>query len=249
MFTRLLEGVFLTETRFWILDADDTLWESAGFFQAAEDSFVELMEGLGADPGLLRREIHRRDMERLSLTGYGAEPYLDTLRTIMDELAPDAPDKARQSFESLCGSLLNHPVTPYEGVVSTLSGLSAMGHRLFLYTLGRRGHQLEKLARSGLASHFEACVVVDRKTPENLERIMAEFGLARENVCVVGNSPRSDIAPAIEIGVNAVQVEHNGTWAAERMDLPESGLVARVSRISDILSLVRSEGERVGDGL
>ena len=108
---------------------------------------------------------------------------------------------------------------------------------------------MDKLARSGLAPHFEACVVVDRKTPENLERLLAEFGLPRDKVWVVGNSPRSDIAPAIEVGVNAVQVEHSGTWIAERMDLPESAPVARVARISDILFLVPSEGVQDSHGL
>ncbi len=233
----------MAETRFWIFDADDTLWESAGFFQAAEDSFVELMERLGADPEYVRREVHRRDMERLSVTGYGAEPYLDTLRTIMTDLAPEVSDEAERAFKQLCDNLMNHPVIPYEGVAATLSGLSDRGHRLFLYTQGRRGHQIDKIARSGLASHFETWVVVDRKTPENLERLLSRFGLAREKVCVVGNSPRSDIAPAIEIGVNAIQVEHGGTWAAEQMSLPESSLVAKVARISDILRLLPPAGE------
>ncbi len=39
---------------------------------------------------------------------------------------------------------------------------------------------------------------------------------------MVGNSPRSDIYPALRAGLNAVFIPHHGTWILEHSEL-ESG--------------------------
>jgi putative hydrolase of the HAD superfamily len=36
---------------------------------------------------------------------------------------------------------------------------------------------------------------------------------------MIGNSPKSDINPALEAGLNAVLVPHEHTWVLEREDL------------------------------
>jgi putative hydrolase of the HAD superfamily len=229
------------EIRCWIFDADDTLWESAGFFRAAEDSFVLLMGELGCHEGPVREEVHRRDIERLSITGYGPGPYIDTLRSILHDFAEKPSEDAFLTLERIGDSLKNHPVTLFPGVLSTLESLSGMGHRLILYTMGEKDHQVDKYEKSGLSGLFEDCVVVPRKTPESLEALMDARGLNRVEVCVVGNSPRSDIAPALHCGVNAIYVKRPFTWEAEHGDIPVSRLIATVSHISDIPMLLNPD--------
>ncbi len=75
----------LRRSELWIFDADDTLWESALYFRRAEEDFVALMQSLGFDPEGIREEVHLKDIERLSVTGYGARPYMDTLSNIARE--------------------------------------------------------------------------------------------------------------------------------------------------------------------
>lgn len=222
----------------WILDADDTLWESAGYFREAEGAFVELMMTLGYPEAHIREEVRRRDIQRLEITGYGPGPYMDTLLTILRDRCEAPTAEIHYAFEAIRSALFNHPVEPYPGVEETLSLLAGLGHRLFLYTMGQSEHQLDKLARSGISGLFEGCVVVPRKTPNTLEELMNRFGIAREKVCVVGNSPRSDISPAIHCGVNAIHVNRPGTWEAELQELPPSMLVATVEHISDIPALL-----------
>ena len=41
----------------------------------------------------------------------------------------------------------------------------------------------------------------------------------RERTWMIGNSPKSDINPAIEAGLNAVFVPHAHTWVLEKQDL------------------------------
>ena len=76
-----------------ILDADDTLWESSLFFERAEDDFTSLLESAGLDGETVRALVHRRDIERLDSTGFGARPYLDTLESVMAELLPAIPPR------------------------------------------------------------------------------------------------------------------------------------------------------------
>ena len=53
---------------------------------------------------------------------------------------------------------------------------------------------------------------------------------------MIGNSPKSDINPALEAGLNAVFVPHEHTWVLEKQDIrPGRGgcSCSTVSRISD----------------
>jgi putative hydrolase of the HAD superfamily len=229
------------EIKCWVFDADDTLWESAGFFRAAEDSFVLLMKELGYSEENVREEVHRRDIERLSVTGYGPGPYIGTLRSILNDFVENPSEDAFSTLERIGDSLYNHPVTLFPGVLSTLRSLSELGHRLILYTMGEKEHQEDKYEKSGLSGLFEDCVVVPRKTPESLNDLLTARGLNRGEVCVVGNSPRSDIAPALHCGVNAIYVKRPFTWVAEHGDIPVSRLLATVSHISDIPVLLNPD--------
>jgi putative hydrolase of the HAD superfamily len=40
---------------------------------------------------------------------------------------------------------------------------------------------------------------------------------------MIGNSPKSDINPALEAGLNAVFIPHARTWTLERQDLRAPG--------------------------
>lgn len=229
----------MKRTASWIFDADDTLWESAAYFREAEDGFARLMATLGFEESAVRTEVHVRDMQRLSVTGYGPGPYIDTLRSILFDFTKNPPEDAVAALELIGNDLRNHPVILFPGVRPTLESLSEAGHRLILYTMGERDHQIDKYRKSGLSCLFEECVVVPRKTEQALLSLIASLGLNREETCVVGNSPRSDIVPALRCGVNAIHVKRQYTWDAEHQDIPSTSLVATVANISDIPLLIK----------
>ena len=52
---------------------------------------------------------------------------------------------------------------------------------------------------------------------------------------MIGNSPKSDINPALAAGLNAVYVPHPRTWSLEREMLPERHpRLLTVERITDL---------------
>jgi putative hydrolase of the HAD superfamily len=225
-----------------VLDADDTLWESARFFERAEEDFLSIAESLGHDPSDVRAEIHERDIERLSVTGYGAIPYLDTLHSILAHLCDQVTPGIERSFEDLARNLLDHPVLLRPGVRETLAEIFILGIRTVVYTMGKEEHQNSKYLRSGLDRYVNALHVVEVKTPDSLRELLQKYVAVPEDTILVGNSSRSDINPALMLGVNAIHVMHHSTWTAEREDYVRPEKVSIIDRFDQIIPVMSGMG-------
>lgn len=231
----------LRRSELWIFDADDTLWESALYFRRAEEDFVALMQSLGFDPESIRKEVHSRDIERLSVTGYGARPYMETLRGIAGEKVTELTPYIVDSLDYISNCLLRHPLVLLPGVLNTLGRMHAAGKQMLVYTMGEADHQEDKFSRSGIAGLFRGIRVVPVKTEETMKELLAGSGIRPDMACMIGNSPRSDINPAIGCGVNALYLKRALTWQAEQTEFAEPGLVTTVTCISEILPLAGVE--------
>jgi len=223
-----------------VFDADDTLWESALYFERAEEDFLMLMRALGMDTTGVRQLVHRRDIERLSLTGYGARPYLGTLKAVLEDLCPDRPPWADKAFMEICAALLGHPVILLPGAEEALGWVSVSGLRALVYTMGEPDHQNDKFSRSGLDRLVAECVVVPEKTAKELERLFREKHADPASCIVVGNSPRSDINPALETGATAVLCARERLWQAEKEDILYPSRVNHIETLAELPALVRS---------
>jgi len=221
-----------------VLDADDTLWESGNYFERAEHDFLSIMESLGHDRDGVRRIVHHRDIERLSVTGYGARPYIDTLRGIMLSETVEPPAWAVQAMDDLERTLLGHPVILMPGVLETLKLLRNYPVTPVVYTMGEQIHQMDKFVRSGLQELVEGCRIVPLKTVARLQELLAEFGATPTGSLLVGDSPRSDINPAITVGMRAVHIARSRTWAAEREDFADPGQVVTIERFDELPAIL-----------
>jgi putative hydrolase of the HAD superfamily len=225
-----------------VIDADDTLWESALYFERAEQDFLLLMRTLGHPGDEVRALVHRRDLERLELTGYGAGPYLDTLHTVMHELVRPAPPWAEDAFRQISGSLFGHPVILLEGALDALDIFRASGLKTVVYTMGEPGHQMDKFRRSGVADLVDCCKVVPRKTEQAFVMLLESQGVPPERVVAVGNSPRSDINPALQAGASAVLCCRDRLWQAEEAEILDPGRVATISCLAELPPLILPGG-------
>jgi putative hydrolase of the HAD superfamily len=93
-----------------------------------------------------------------------------------------------------------------------------------------------KVDRSELGRYFAHTAIVKEKDAAAYSRLVTERELARDSTWMIGNSPKSDINPALEAGLNAVLVPHPHTWVLEHQDLRESGdgKFLRVERFTDL---------------
>ena len=91
---------------------------------------------------------------------------------------------------------------------------------------------------SGLYAYFHHIEVMERKSTEDYLAMAAKLDIAPEEILMVGNSVKSDIAPVVSIGGTAIHVPHEVTWAHEMMDIPASDRVIEVKNIKEILGFL-----------
>jgi putative hydrolase of the HAD superfamily len=218
-----------------IVDADDTLWENNVYFERAFDRFVEFLDHSTLAPGQVRDVLD--DIERVNSKahGYGSANFGRNLRECYERLAERAlaPDDL-QTVMRFAEEILEQPMEVIDGVPETLAYL-ADRHELTLFTKGHPEEQKLKIDRSGLGGYFAATQIVREKDAGAYRLLVVELGMAPDRSWMIGNSPRSDINPALEAGLNAVFVPHARTWVLEREDIRTgAGRLLRVERFTDL---------------
>jgi len=69
--------------------------------------------------------------------------------------------------------------------------------------------------RSGLQGFFEAIEIVPEKDTVTYTGLIHKHKIVKTHGWMIGNSPRSDINPAMKVGLNAVYIPHQHTWHME----------------------------------
>ncbi|MBV8052375.1 MAG: HAD hydrolase-like protein, partial [Acidobacteriaceae bacterium] len=113
-----------------------------------------------------------------------------------------------------------HPMEIICDVPETLQYLSAR-HHLIMMTKGAFAEQTGKVERSGLRDYFAAIEIVAEKDAPTYRTIISKYALLSDSTWMIGNSPRSDINPALSVGINAVFVPHGNTWILEHDEVAE----------------------------
>jgi putative hydrolase of the HAD superfamily len=198
------------------LDGDDTLWHNELIFAATHERFRSMVaryvDDVDVDARLLTTE--RRN---LPTYGYGVKGFaLSLIETAID--LTDGRIGAADIAEIVgwARMMLDHPVDLLDGVVETVE-LLATRHRLVLITKGDFFHQESKVARSGLADHFDAVEIVAEKDTDTYRDVLRRLGIPPEAFVMVGNSVRSDVLPVLDIGGRAVHIPYHVTWAHEHV--------------------------------
>ena len=136
---------------------------------------------------------------------------------------------------SLAEGILDQPVELIDGVEEMLA-LLAGRHDLTLFTKGHPDEQRMKVDRSGLKRYFSHTAIVKEKDSTAYGRLVEERGFDPARTWMIGNSPKSDINPALDAGLNAVLVPHPHTWVLERQDLRmgTNGRFLKVEKFADL---------------
>jgi putative hydrolase of the HAD superfamily len=120
------------------------------------------------------------------------------------------------------------------GVEETLEYLAGR-HSLTLFTKGDPEEQKLKLDHSGLAIYFGHTAIVKEKDAPSYAALIRERQLDPAHTWMIGNSPKSDINPALEAGLHAVFVPHERTWTLERAEIREGpGRLIRIERFEEL---------------
>jgi putative hydrolase of the HAD superfamily len=205
-----------------LIDADDTLWENNIFFEKTIDHFVTQLEHLGYTREYIRHILNETERRNIRQHGYGVRSFRRSLEETYLKLAGNSARRDMvKEIERLAAELEATPPHILDGVPETLAYL-AKHHRLILLTKGEPAEQAAKVERSGLQPYFDAIEIVLEKDSGVYDRMIEQFKIVKSHGWMVGNSPRSDINPALQSGLNAVFIPHSSTWELEKAEV-ESG--------------------------
>jgi putative hydrolase of the HAD superfamily len=198
-----------------LIDADDTLWENNVYFERAIAAFISYLNHREHSPAEVRKALNAVERETILSHGYGLSSFTRSLVSCFERLssAPITEEK-RQCIEGFARSIAEQEIELLPGVAETLAELSAR-HRLILMTKGNHAEQADKLSRSGLASYFSAVEIPVEKDPAAYREVLERRRLPPQTCWMIGNSPKSDINPALAAGLHAVFLFHKDTWVLE----------------------------------
>jgi putative hydrolase of the HAD superfamily len=220
-----------------LIDADDTLWENNIYFERAIANFISFLNHHEYSAEQVREVLIDVERECILKHGYGLHSFAHALVDTFERLAVEPLTPAlRETINGFAHAIAEHPVELIPGVPETLDYLSRR-HNLILMTKGHTAEQTGKIERSGLKEYFSAVEIVAEKDIPSYREIVAKYDLPGDTSWMVGNSPKSDINPALAAGLNAVFVPHGNTWILEHEEITPIQPPARllvVDRFSDL---------------
>jgi len=202
-----------------LIDADDTLWENNIYFERAIVRFISFLNHHEFSAEQVREVLNDVERECIVKHGYGLHSFAHALVNTFERLSvsPVTPELHAQ-ITSFAHTVADHPVELLPEVSQTLEYLSTR-HRLILMTKGAVAEQTGKIERSGLKQYFAATEIVAEKDSAAYAALIEKHDLGRNSTWMIGNSPKSDINPALAAGLHAVFVPHGNTWILEHEEV------------------------------
>ena len=206
-----------------IVDADDTLWENNIYFERAFDEFCEYLSHSTLNPAQVREVLDEIEIANAKVHGYGSANFGRNLTECYRHLTErDIADADVEQVIGFAARIIHHPMEVMAGVAETLEYLASR-HDLTLFTKGNAEEQKLKLDRSGLGIYFGHAEIVKEKDAQSYRALVEHRKLDTERTWMIGNSPKSDINPALAVGLNAVFLPHPHTWSLEHEEVREGG--------------------------
>jgi putative hydrolase of the HAD superfamily len=202
-----------------LIDADDTLWENNIYFERAIAAFISFLNHHEFSSEQVRAVLNDVERECIVKHGYGLQSFAHALVDTFEKLSPKpVTPELHAQIRSFAHTIEGHPIEFLPEVPETLEYLSRR-HRLILVTKGAVPEQTGKVERSGVRRYFPEVEIVAEKNPSTYNRIVEQFQLSPTSTWMVGNSPKSDINPALAVGLHAIFVPHGDTWILEHEEL------------------------------
>lgn len=221
-----------------LFDADDTLWENNIYFERAIAAFISYLDHRTHTPEEVREHLNACECATIAAHGYGLKSFRRSLVACFEKLSdePVTPEKHDQ-IVSFTRIVADHQIELLPGVADSIGQL-AEHHRCILVTKGDPAEQRDKLERSGLQPHFSAIEVLPEKHEDAYRSLALHHACDAPTTWMIGNSPKSDINPALAAGFNAIFIPHGATWVLEHeviAEAPAGRHLIECPRFADLL--------------
>jgi putative hydrolase of the HAD superfamily len=219
-------------SRLWVFDGDDTLWFVEPLYDRAREAAAAVVAGAGLDPQLW--EAHERAIDVANVEIFGVSPdrfptscvqAYETLARESDRAAdPLVAKKIRAAAEGVF-----EMVAPSHPAARDVVALLRQHGVAVLLTKGDDLVQRRRIEEATLTDAFDEIRVVAEKTDESFTSVLSDHGVTASDAWSIGNSLRSDINPALRVGMHAIWVDAH-VWEYERAETEVSGGDVRIAR-------------------
>jgi putative hydrolase of the HAD superfamily len=217
-------------------DADDTLWDCQSHFEDVENHLYRLIAPYCENPA---RELFHTESGNMADLGYGCKAFtISIIETALKVAGDHLSAEELSDLLSHSKSLLHLPATPLPEVEETLQRLQAWPYRMVVFTKGELQDQENKLHRSGLAKYFSHLEITSNKTEKEFQQLCEHLDILPSHLLMIGNSLKSDIAPALNIGASAIHIPFHVTWQLEHFEDIKHERLVKITHFNEILKLL-----------
>ncbi len=222
-----------------IFDGDDTLWRTQALYDQAKDQFFDCLQGLGLDRRLAINTFTRIDVENMATWGFAKQRFPTSMQQAYVQLCQQY---AVPINEAVLDKIYRIGYMVFDRKPRLMDNVRDMLHqlrkkyRLYLYTAGDSEVQRSRVEQSGLGQYFDAIYIRAHKNTSELRSVMDSQQLDAARTWVVGNSLKSDINPALQLGLQCIWLR-GGSWEYDD-DVLLPGQVQRVTKLSEIPTIV-----------
>ena len=213
-------------------DADDTLWDCQSYFEQVENRLYQLIAPYCENPAA---ELFKTESGNMADLGYGCKAFTISIFETALRVAGSHVDASQLSeLLAACKQLLQLPATPLPGVEETLDRID--GYRKVCFTKGELQDQENKLKRSGLLRYFDDVEITSDKGQKEFLALCDHQQIHPSELLMVGNSLKSDIAPALAIGAWAIHIPFHVTWQLEHFEEFDHERLKKIEQFSELLN-------------
>jgi len=223
-----------------IFDFDDTLVITNDLYDKARLQVFDVFRSLGfTGEEEWAAYLEEADLKRVAETGYLSHACFpqaidDTYRHFAARSGKNADEEQGKALMQLGWQVHFTRPTCIEGAVELLEALHGKV-RLFLLTQGDADTQEQRLQGSGLLPYFDGYAVVRKKDTAAYRQFIERFSIQPSTSWMVGNSIRSDINPALSVGLQAVLFRFS-TWSYDRAE--PAGAYLSVDKLHEVLNCI-----------
>ena len=226
-----------------VFDIDNTLLDTDKYYYDSLSSVAKyIAENYlpgKPDPEEVFKDLQKIGYRRFKESGFKPTPYAPrVIGSVSEYLGEAVGEEITNSVRELLANFYTQSPKPYEETAKILNILNSIGVKLALHSHAQEDwtmmkvDMLEKLSELNFDSMFATDISKD-KDEEAWLRVFNDSGYDIEKTLVVGDSLKSDIYPAINIGVRyLVWIDRFDYGLPE--DMPEDIEVMVIRKLSEI---------------
>jgi putative hydrolase of the HAD superfamily len=234
-----------------ILDLDDTLIHCNKYFVESRNRFANVLKKwfktLSKEEILQKQsEIDIKSVEQHGLhSSIYTESLVATYRYFCEKKGRKMKGSEINQIQKIGQSVFQRKVKPFPYMYEILDTLQAEGHQLYLFTGGDAANQKRKITQLGLTDYFEERIFIfEHKNRDTMQQLLDKIKAAdKQDTWMIGNSLKTDIKPAIELGINAIHIPAEIEWSYNIVDLDitPSGTYAQLPSLRHLPEYIKEQ--------